>query len=83
MSIQPSVRLIAEVSGDLIGHLPRSAGHLKEDAEVDYGEAGQTPVTYKVEKVRYVAEYTNTGHPEALDRYSVYGRTDLIVSVVP
>ena len=56
MAIDPGVRLVAAVSGDLIGHLPQSAGHLSVDAEVVYGKP---------------------------DSYSVYGRTDLIVSVVP
>ena len=82
MALDPGVRLIAEGSGALIGHLPQYAPVLSTNDEVVYGPAGGTAVTYKIEKVRYVTEYSIVGNPEAVDRYSVYGRTDLIVSVV-
>jgi len=82
--VSPSVRLIAEGSGDLIGHLPNDAPALATDDEVLYEHTSGSPaVTYKIEKVLYVAEYANVTNPVAPDSYSVYGRTDYIVSVVP
>ncbi len=78
MAVDVGVRLVAEVSGDLIGHLPQSAVSLQIDTEVDYDG-----VTYKVEKVRYVTESSTRVFPPDGNLYSVYGRTDYIVSVVP
>jgi len=84
MGIDPGVRLVAEVGGTFIGHLPQSAATLCPDDQVVYGPMGGSTVTYKVERVQYVAEYSNAPvDPSTVDRYSVYGRTDLIVSVVP
>ncbi len=81
MSFTPGIRLVAEGSGDLIGRLPSDAGVLGVNSEVVYTEIGGASVTYKVEKVVYYAEYDTTSNPEAPDSYSVYGRTDLIVSI--
>jgi len=80
--VDPGVRLIAEGSGDLIGLLPGDACSLAPNDEVVYGLVGEAAVTYKVEKVQYVAEHTSVSDPPNPDRYSVYGMTDLIVSVV-
>ena len=60
----------------MFSNLPNSAS-LGGKVTGVYGPEG-APVTYKVKTVRYVAEYA----VEAPDSYSVYGRTDLIVSVV-
>lgn len=79
--VDPGVRLIAEGSGDLIGLLPWDACSLSPDTEVVYGAPDDDVVTYKIEKVRYVTEHRIGENPG--DTYSVYGRTDLIVSVVP
>lgn len=79
--INPGVRLLEEGSGDLIGLLPPSAAGLSKNDEVVYGPSGEAGVTYKIEKVRFVSEYGNVGDPGAT-RYTVYGRTDLIVSEV-
>ena len=78
MSIDPGVRLVAEGSGDFIGLLPATASTRQKNDEVVYGA-----VTYKIESIQYVAEYSTVGNPEAPDLYDVHGRTDLIVSVVP
>ena len=77
-----NVRLLVEGSEELIGNLPNSTTALNVGDEVVYGPLGEAGVTYKIEKVRFVAEYGNVGDPGAT-RYSVYGRTDLIVSEVP
>ncbi len=82
MSLQPSVRLVAEGSGDFIGDLPQSASTRQANDEIVYTEVGGATVTYKIERVQFVCEWTMVSNPEAADRYSVYGRTDLIVSVV-
>lgn len=83
MSFVPGYRLLAEGSEVLIGFLPNNTPALNKNDEVVYGSAGGPSITYKVEKVRFVAEYMIIGTQEAPDSYSVYGRTDLIVSVVP
>ncbi len=83
MSFIPGVKLVEEGSGNLIGHLPSDAGGLGVNNEVVYTQVGGASVTYKIEKVVYYAEYKVVGNPEAPDSYSVYGRTELIVSVVP
>ena len=75
------VRLLVEGSEELIGHLPNSTPSLNMGDEVIYGPAGGTLVTYTVEKVRYVAEYSLVDTEAQDDRYTVYGHTDLIVSV--
>ena len=82
--LDPSVRLVEEVSGDFIGLLPNDAPTLAMNDEVVYVEASGSPsVTYKVEKVLYTAEYVVTENPISPDSYSVYGRLDYYVSVVP
>jgi len=80
MGIEPAVRLIEEGSGIIIGILPLSMPSLNEGDEIVYGMVGEEPVTYKIEKVRFVCEYTNVTPETGPDRYSVYGRIDLIVS---
>ena len=82
--IDPGVRLLAEGSEDFIGHLPSNAPALNNGDTVVFGPSGGTMVTYKIEAVRYVAEYSLVeSDPTSIDRYAVYGRTDYIVSVVP
>ncbi len=81
MSIDPGTRLISEDTGELIALLPSdSPAHIDE---VVLSGNGDPAVTYIVEKVRYVCEYSNLSTPGVLDTYEVHGRTDLIVSVVP
>lgn len=78
--LDPGVRLVDEATGDVIGYLPVSAPTLSADDEIVYTEVGGGSVTYKIEKVRYVAEYSTVVMPDSLDRYTCYGRTDYIVS---
>lgn len=80
--VSPGVRLIAEGSETLIGSLPNDAPKLSKNDEVVYGKSESSLITYKIQKVRYVAEYSNTTNPGIPNSYSVYGRLDLIVSVV-
>ena len=81
MSINPGSRLLTEGTEVLIGHLLNNTPALNKNDEVWYGPVGGSPIKYKVELVRYVVEYSIEGNPESPDLYSVYGRTDYIVSI--
>ena len=83
MALQPGVRLVLQSSGAFIGYLPTSAASLGVDAVVTYQEVGGSSVDYRVQRVQYVAEHSTVANPVSPDSYSVYGRTDLLVSVVP
>ena len=82
MTLQPGVELLAEGTEDHIGFLPPDAPALNPDDEVVYQVNGDAAVVYKIEKVRYTAVATNTP-TTGPSRYSVYGKTDYLVSVVP
>ena len=81
MPINPGVRLVAEGSGDFILDLPNAAPSLAVNDEVVTTPDGGSPTTYKIEKVRYVVDYSThegTGLPPT---QNVVGRTELVVSV--
>jgi len=83
MPLDAGFRLVAEGSGDVIVQLPLSAPVLATDDEIVLSEDGGAATTYKVEKVQYVADYTDRSTPSLPDVHSIYGRVDYIVSVVP
>jgi len=76
------MRLLEEDTGDLIAELPSNAPILSANDEIILWEVGEDAITYKVEKVQYNVEYSNLAVPALPTSYSVYGRTDYIVSVV-
>ena len=72
--------LLAEGSEDVIGTLPLSAPPLAQDDEIVYGPVDGVMVAYKVENVRYTAQYEYHEVTGGAQMYSCYGRTDYIVS---
>jgi len=83
MSINPGVRVLAEGTETLIAELPINAPSLAANDSIIISEVGSSAISYKIEAVRYYVEFSNLIIPELPDSYSVYGRTDLIVSVIP
>ncbi len=83
MSFNPSVRLLAEGSEDLIAELPASGPSLNKADNIVLTLDGSAAVTYKIEESRYVCEGATRVIAGLPDRYNVYCRLDYIVSVVP
>ena len=83
MSINASVRLVDEGTGNLIQDLGNVTPYLSVGDEVVLREDGGTPKTYKVEKLRYIVDIGNHSAEVSPPKYSLSGRVDIIVSVVP
>ena len=80
--VDHGVWLVLQSSGAVIGQLPSGAASLGVDAVISYEEVGGSSVDYRVQRVQYVAQHSTATHPDGPDSYSVYGRIDLLVSVV-
>ncbi len=82
MSLDPRIRLIDQVSEEIITYLPDDAPTLGPDDTIIVNEVGGEPTNYKVEAVNYVCEYETLSTPSLPDEYEVHGRTDYIVSEI-
>ena len=83
MSINSGVRLIDEGTGDLIQDLGTVTPYLSVGDEVVLSEDGGAATTYKVEKLQYVVAVNNHSTQTSAAQYSIAGRVDIIVSLVP
>lgn len=84
MSLYPSVRIVAERSGDVLMQSPGFFSLPRKNDFVTLSEDGGATIEYKVEKVEYLLDKANHAvGPGGTQKYSVNGTVTITVSVVP